>query len=159
MHEIFRSLCQLLAPITVFTADEAWRFAEAGASVHLQEFPVPSHPERETISMVQELLKLRAVIGQAIERARQEKLIGNALEAAVVLTSNSEVTTKISREELEEFFILSDLTIEHGKEAGASVTKTSFARCARCWRHRPTVGQSQQHPDLCDRCEAVVTKC
>src|SRR5204862_6167314 len=33
MHEIFRSLCQLLAPITVFTADEAWRFAEAGASV------------------------------------------------------------------------------------------------------------------------------
>ena len=106
--------------------------------------------------MVQELLKLRAVIGQAIERARQEKLIGNALEAAVVLTSNSEVTTKISREELEEFFILSDLTIEHGKEAGASVTKTSFARCARCWRHRPTVGQSRQYPDLCDRCEAVV---
>lgn len=108
--------------------------------------------------MVEELLKLRAVIGQAIERARQDKLIGNALEAAVVLKSNSDVTTKISHEELEEFFILSDLTIEQAKETGASVTKTNFARCARCWRHRPTVGQRQDHPDLCDRCEAVVAE-
>ena len=32
-----------------------------------------------------ELLKLRGMIGQAVERARQEKLIGNALEAAVIL--------------------------------------------------------------------------
>ena len=32
-----------------------------------------------------ELLKLRGIIGQAIEKARQEKLIGNALEAAVIL--------------------------------------------------------------------------
>ena len=157
MSKIFRSLCQLLAPITVYSADEAWRFAEAGASVHLEQFPVPSNSEREASDTVQELLKLRAVIGQAIERARQEKLIGNALEAAVVLKSNSEVTTKISKEELEEFFILSDLTIEQGKEVGALVTKTTFARCARCWRHRPSVGQSQRHPDLCDRCESVVT--
>jgi isoleucyl-tRNA synthetase len=156
MHRIFRSLCQLLAPITAFTADEAWRFAEAGASVHLQEFAVASERGREATDLVQELLKLRGVIGQAIERARQEKLVGNALEAAVVLKSNSDATTKVSKEELEEFFILSDLTVEHGKEPAASVTKTSFARCARCWRHRPTVGQSKEHPDLCDRCEAVV---
>jgi isoleucyl-tRNA synthetase len=157
MHRIFRSLCQLLAPITAFTADEAWRFAEAGASVHLQEFAVASDRGREATDLVQELLKLRGVIGQAIERARQEKLIGNALEAAVVLKSNSDATTKVSKEELEEFFILSDLTVEHGKEPAASVTKTMFALCA-CWRHWPTVGQSKEHPDLCDRREAVVNK-
>ncbi|MDQ2660031.1 MAG: hypothetical protein M3Y03_06390, partial [Verrucomicrobiota bacterium] len=29
--------------------------------------------------------------------------------------------------------------------------------CSRCWRHRPTVGQSVVHPELCDRCEEVVT--
>ncbi|PYK04150.1 MAG: hypothetical protein DME66_10695, partial [Verrucomicrobia bacterium] len=67
---------------------------------------------------------MRGVIGQAIERARQEKLIGTALEAAVVLHSDSDVTTKIDKEELEEFLILSDLTIHQGKEASASVTKT-----------------------------------
>jgi isoleucyl-tRNA synthetase len=99
---------------------------------------------------------LRGVIGQAIERARQEKLIGNALEAAVDLHSDSDVTKKIGKEELEEFFILSDLTIHQAKQASATVTKTPYKKCARCWRHRPAVGMSKAHPDLCDRCESVV---
>jgi len=99
---------------------------------------------------------LRGVIGQAIERARREKLIGNTLEAAVVLHSDSDVTEKIDKEELEEFFILSDLTIHQAKEASASVMKTLYQKCARCWRHRPAVGSSKTHPDLCDRCESVV---
>ena len=34
--------------------------------------------------------------------------------------------------------------------------KTSYKKCARCWRHRPTVGASKVRPDLCDRCESVV---
>ena len=115
------------------------------------------HRGHEASDQVAELLKLRGVVGQAIERARQQKLIGNALEAAVVLHSNSDVTTKISKEELEEFFILSDLTIRQANEASASVTKTAYKKCARCWRHRPAVGTSKDHPDLCDRCESVVS--
>jgi isoleucyl-tRNA synthetase len=169
MCEIFDALCRLLAPILVFTAEEAWRHSHAGASIHLEEFPLPRRSLAEAglsqdrsrhggsaSEKVTELLKLRATIGQAIEKARQEKLIGNALEAAVVLRSNSEVTAKIDKEELEEFFILSDLTIEQGKEASASVTKTPYQKCARCWRHRAYVGKSKAHPDLCDRCESVV---
>ena len=105
---------------------------------------------------VTELLRLRGVIGQAIEKARQEKLIGNALEAAVVLHSNSKATNELSKEELEEFFILSDLTIQPAQEASATVTKTDYQKCARCWRHREYVGKSKTHPDLCDRCESVV---
>ncbi len=96
------------------------------------------------------------MIAQAIEHARQEKMIGNTLEARVILNSDSDVTKKITQEELEEFFIVSDLTIHQAKEASASVTKTPYAKCARCWRHRPTVGASKTHPDLCDRCERVV---
>ena len=76
----------------------------------------------------------------------------------MVLHSDSNVTEKIDKEELEEFFILSDLTIHQAKEASASVTKTSYKKCARCWRHRPTVGASKAHPDLCDRCESVVVQ-
>jgi isoleucyl-tRNA synthetase len=107
---------------------------------------------------VNELLKLRGVIGQAIEQARQDKSIGNSLEAAVVLKSNSDVTTQIDKEELQEFFIISDLVIEQASEASATVTKTSYQKCARCWRHRPTVGASKEHPDLCDRCERVTER-
>src|SRR5204862_5283057 len=158
MHEIFGALCRLLAPVVVFTAEESWRYSAVGGSVHLQEFPQPIQRRQEASEHVAELLKLRGIISQAIERARQEKLIGNALEAAVVLHSNSDVTSKISKEELEEFFILSDLTIHEANEATACVTKTPYRKCARCWRHRSSVGASKAHPDLCDRCESVVTK-
>jgi isoleucyl-tRNA synthetase len=171
MREVFEALCSLLAPVLVFTAEEAWRYsavagiADAGQpgsvtpvtrSVHVQEFPQTQGRGREAIEQVEELLRLRGIIGQAIEQARQEKVIGNTLEARVVLNSDSDVTQKISKEELEEFFILSDLTIQQAKEASASVTKTPYEKCARCWRHRPSVGTSKAHPDLCDRCESVV---
>ena len=156
MHEIFCALCQLLAPILAFSAEEAWSHLCTSSSIHLEEFPTERHRGAEAIGTVTELLRLRTVIGQAIEKARQEKLVGNALEAAVMLKSNLDVTNKIDKEELEEFFILSDLKIEHAEEAGATVTKTSFQKCARCWRHREYVSKSRMHPDLCDRCEKVV---
>ena len=156
MHEIFTALCQLLAPVAAFTAEEAWRHSHAGSSVHLEEFPAAQNRGDKAIGQVTDLLRLRGVIGQAIEKARQEKLIGNALEAAVVLRSDSNVTSELSKEELEEFFILSDLKIEQAKEASATVAKTPYQKCARCWRHRPAVGKSKTHPDLCDRCEKVV---
>ena len=158
MHRIFDALCRLLAPITVFTADEAWGYLGASGSVHLQTFPEPAaelrNPEAE--KLVEQLLTLRAVIGQAIEAARQEKLIGNALEASVHLTCDETALAGISKEELEEFFILSELKLEPGKEPSATISKTAHQKCARCWRHRPTVGRNAAHPELCDRCETVV---
>ena len=171
MREIFDALCKLLAPVLVFTAEEAWRHSavagigDAGqpgsptpatTSIHLQDFPQTQDLGRKAIDQLEELLRLRGIVGQAIEHARQEKVIGNTLEARVVLNSDSDVTERIPKEELEEFFILSDLTIHRANEASASVTKTPYKKCARCWRHRPTVGTSKAHPDLCDRCESVV---
>jgi isoleucyl-tRNA synthetase len=156
MHEIFCALCQLLAPVLAFTAEEAWRHSKADKSVHLEEFPKSKDRHQGAIEKINELLRLRGVIGQAIEKARQEKMIGNALEAAVVLGSNSKVTGEVSKEELEEFFILSDLKIEEANESSATVTQTTYQKCARCWRHREYVGKSKTRPELCDRCEKVV---
>jgi len=110
-------------------------------------------------------MKLRAVIAQAIEPARQQKLIGNALEANVTLRIRDAGQYTDSglhghQEELEEIFILSELHIELcptlDSEASASLTRTAFRRCERCWRHRAYVGKSSAHPDLCERCVSVV---
>jgi isoleucyl-tRNA synthetase len=65
--------------------------------------------------------------------------------------------SNIPNEQLEEFFILSDLKIEKAAETSVTVTKTPHKKCARCWRHRAAVGASAAHPELCDRCEDVVS--
>src|SRR5438552_271091 len=159
MQKTLDALCRWLAPILAFTSEEVWSYRVGRASVHLEHFPdnLGTWRNPEVHNRIYEAINLRSTVMQAIEKARQEKLIGNALEAAVVLKSNSDVTAKIGKEELEEFFILSDLTIEKAKEASATVTKTPYQKCARCWRHREYVGKSKTHPDLCDRCEKVVT--
>ncbi len=174
MHRIFDALCRLLAPVLVFTAEEAWGYRSAAtvagaaeasprsltpatSSVHLELFPETDDRMRDLAAsqQIDQLLRLRGVIGQALEKARQEKLIGNSLEARVTLKCDRKLIGAISKEELEEFFILSDLIIEDATEPSATVEKTPFAKCARCWRHRESVGQSSAHPDLCDRCEKV----
>ena len=158
MQEIFSALTKLLAPILSFTAEEAWGYLGQGGSIHLQEFPEAKAEwqDGDADRAVNELLKLRGVIGQAVEQARQEKLIGNALEAAVVLRCNTTPLQTFPREELEEFFILSDLTLEQAETTEASISKTPHQKCARCWRHRAAVGKSAAHPELCERCEEVV---
>lgn len=159
MRTLFEALARLLAPILVFTAEEAWGYLGTGGSVHLQTFPQtePDQRDEEAQRTVDELLRLRGVIGQAVEQARQEKLIGNALEAAVVLRCDTVKLSALRKEEVEEFFILSDLTLENANEPSATITRTPHAKCSRCWRHRPSVGRSAAHPELCDRCESVVS--
>src|SRR5207249_7461540 len=72
MREIFEALCRLLAPVLVFTAEEAWRYS---TSVHLQNFPETQGPDGRArppgapSAEVAELLRLRGIIGQAIEQA------------------------------------------------------------------------------------------
>jgi isoleucyl-tRNA synthetase len=160
MRKIYDALSRLLAPILVFTAEEAWGYLGTNSSVHTRLFPPISYggTDHRAENQVSKLLNLRSLIGQAVERARQEKLIGNALEAAVTLTCDEATIAAVPKEELEEFFILSDLTLKPGEEPAASISKTAYQKCARCWRHRPAVGKSAAHPELCDRCEAVVEK-
>ncbi len=161
MARVFDALAKLLAPILVFTADEAWQFAGNAKSVHLEALPEADAELRDEAleAHVESLLKLRAVIAQAVEPARQSKLIGNALEAAVSLDIADPALLDAVRDkasEIEEIFILSDLTLGTGAETTARLVKTAHAKCARCWRHRPSVTTIAAHPELCDRCAAVV---
>ena len=162
MATVFDALVLLLAPILAFTADEAWEFSGKKASVHLQVFPAPDSAliDKALEERVEKLLGLRGSIGQAVELARQAKQIGKALEGAVTLALSDEAllaSLRGAEDDLEEFFILSDLTLVAGAETKASIVPTARLECARCWRHRTTVGADPAHPDLCDRCAAVVS--
>jgi isoleucyl-tRNA synthetase len=162
MHQVFDALTRLLAPILAFTADEAWEFSGHADSVHLETFPKADASQRDEAleNTISEWLKLRGVIAQSVEPARQQKLVGNALEAAVTLevADTKLLESMKGREaELEEFFILSDLTVASGSETKSTLVRTERKKCARCWRYRKEVGTSAAHPELCERCEKVVT--
>ena len=163
MARVFDALTRLLAPVLAFTADEAWEFFGKKTSVHLESFPEADSAliDKMLEERIQKLLDLRAVIAQAIEPARQAKQIGNALEASVTLQLADGTLLKSlagSEGELEEFFIVSELKLADGPEDKAGVEPVKHKKCARCWRHRPTVSVSAAHPDLCERCGKVVAK-
>ncbi len=157
MHLIFDALCRLLAPILAYTAEEAWGHAGHADSVHLATLPERAeHPIDSVVEAeAEKIMHLRSLVAQGIEAQRQEKIIGNALEARVALTLPAADLPGICHDEIEEFLILSDLNLIAG-EKNLDVTRTDHARCERCWRHRPSVGQNATHPELCDRCADVV---
>jgi isoleucyl-tRNA synthetase len=161
MRAVFDAVARLAAPILVFTADEAWEAFGKPGSVHLESFPEidPRHESPEALEQGTKWLELRASITQAVEEARKEKRVGNALEADVTLrVADAAWAADLAGRaaELEEFFILSTLAIEPGDETRATLVKTGHARCERCWRHRPDVGAHATHPVLCGRCATAV---
>ena len=163
IREITETLCRLLAPMLAFTADEAWEHLGHTDSVHLESFPQPNpaFPGSDATLAVNELLKVRGVIQQAIEKARQEKKIGSNLEATVALTLPAEGFDHPVFNDpatLHEFLILSDLKITCGGDLNAVVEESTHCKCGRCWKYLPDVGANAEHPTLCGRCVEAVGK-
>lgn len=161
IREITETLTKLLAPILAYTADETWEFLGHSDSVHLEAFPQANSlfANSEATAAVEELLKARAVIQQAIEAARQAKKIGSNLEATVKLTLPEVGFTNPVFQDLptlQEFFILSDLHITRGSELAATVEVCTNPKCERCWKLLPDVGTIEAHPTLCGRCAEAV---
>jgi len=157
MQACFDAVTRLLAPILAYTADEAWGYAGHTESVHLEIFPEADPALRDEVleARMDEWLKLRgAIYQQAIEPARQAKVIAKPLEASVILEAPADQIARLvaDKVELEEFFIISELHLAPGAEVSARLEKSAHAGCARCWRYLPSVGHQPGHPDLCYRC-------
>ena len=158
---LFRStLVRLLAPILAYTAEEAWGHFQPASSVHAQDFPKPDPAWQNTdaIAQMDALLQIRGRISQAVEKPQKAGEIGSALEAKVKLGATPEESKSLAsvQAEAEEIFILSDLEVSETSTPTCEISKTPNARCERCWRHRPEVGQSAVHPTLCGRCEGAL---
>lgn len=161
MARIFNAVCRLLAPVLAYTADEAWEFSGHADSIHLELFPMADSNLRDEAleARFARWLELRAVVAQAVEPARQQKLIGNALEADIELSIAEPALlsdTESALAEVEEILILSQLRVKPGGQTVAHLQRNSHGRCGRCWRHKASVGGSVKHPELCERCEQVV---
>jgi isoleucyl-tRNA synthetase len=150
---LFQALVRYAAPVLVFTAEEVWgtRFPERG-SVHLLEMhPLPGEfANKGLVAKYAALIKLRETVTEAIEPLRREKVVRSGLEAEVTVPASA-VPDGFTDADLAELFITA--TVRRGDGDGVTVTRTSDAKCGRCWRLLPEVTEDGA---LCDRCGDVV---
>ncbi|MFI0347796.1 MAG: isoleucine--tRNA ligase [Chthoniobacterales bacterium] len=161
MARIFETLVRLLAPILVFTTEEAWSHYKPGSSIHLELFPEPVAVDEKLMVHYEKIFALRSQVSQALEKAQREGVIANPLEARVSVITSDEglleaAASPVALAELEEIFILSHLEIIPGAE-NILITKNDHEKCERCWRHREDVGKNEEHPTLCGRCLAAIS--
>jgi isoleucyl-tRNA synthetase len=171
LDHVHRCLTTWLAPVLVFTAEEAWasRFGEA-ASVHLQDFPEapPRWRDDDLAAKWADLRDIRRAVTGCLERARAEGTIGASLQAAPALHLPAAQADLLSAEEWAELAIVSRLTLASTPApAGAfphpdrpdiavAFARADGEKCARCWRVLPEVGENAAHPALCRRCVDAV---
>jgi isoleucyl-tRNA synthetase len=128
--------------------------------------------------------QMRAEINKVMEQARAEKAIGSSLEAKLLLyvtdldlrktlqTANlQDIFSSNSVDELRYWFIVSQVELldspnpvaglKYASESdalGIGVVSADGQKCDRCWNYSTHVGDSSEHPLLCERCIPVL-KC
>ncbi len=169
MARLHSDLTRILAPLIPHTAEELWDFLPASdakaPSVHLALWPEATARSDDDLTVsarFSQLIEARELIfREALEPLRKAKTIGSSQEARVTLkVPKDDVPFWTERKELlTTLCIVSDITIEGmDGEATATAEKSPFAKCERCWNLRPSVGESADHPTLCERCARVVTE-
>jgi len=178
LYHILNHLVRLLAPVLTFTADEILQYmpkdavAEKAASVHLLSWlDIPADWQNASVAQkFQRLVDLRPFVLRALEDKRKEGLIGSSLEATVMIESASSKDVTYFEEMqalLPAFFIVSQATVlsVSAVEAGLSevfpktrvlIEKAQGRKCCRCWNYSSRVGESEAHPEICERCLPAV---
>jgi len=167
MYRILDALVRLLAPVLAHTTEEAWAAiphkSQAVDTVHLAQMPQPDPAINAAANAEkwQKVMALRDEVLKALEPLRKGQLIGSNQEATVHIETPDEALIKIIDDmdpgTFAAFCIVSRVTLAKGPALKVTAAKSTYPKCERCWNYWPTVGQNPDYPDLCSRCEVVVT--
>lgn len=145
------ALIKLIAPILVFTSEEAYGYFNApnkAESIHLTELPLMNsaftNPKLE--EKFEKLLIIRDQVYQKLEELRNSKTVRSFLEAAVDLT----LTESIDFTEWNSFLIVSQVIVKTGSTLAISVYRTELEKCERCWKY------ADVENGLCSRCKSAI---
>ena len=171
-YTILTSLARLMAPVLSFLAEEVWDYLPQPKeeSVHMALFPRDLEGLRnpELAKRYAEILAARAETTPALETARAQKSIGNALDALVVWQPPAEREEFFRRnlDALVEMSLISEGRIGQIDESQAVAVHVSekipglkvgvfvhqAEKCPRCWMRTESIGADPDHPQVCARC-------
>jgi isoleucyl-tRNA synthetase len=178
------NLAKAIAPVLCHTAEDIWQYLpyktpyksvfEAGWVQVDQKWRNP-----ELAEFWQALRQLRTDVNKVLEQARIEKLIGSSLEAkALIHIPHKQLGDAIKAfnpvngngiDELRYLLLTSQVELLDSAEALQGLKYTAQTedwiigvvnaegeKCDRCWNYSTHVGESAEHPLVCDRCVAAL---
>jgi len=172
---LFNCLTAWLAPLTCYTAEEAWlaRMGEDADSIHLQTYPdVPAGWLDDALDAKWQVIRrFRRVVTGALEVERAEKRIGASLQASPTVYADAAYRDALagwSDEQIADLCITSGIALAEG-EAPADAFRLAEvdgvavvpaiaegAKCQRCWKVLDDIGSDAEHPEVCGRCADAV---
>lgn len=178
LHEVLLNLAMLIAPVLTHLAEDIWQNLapelknNQPSSVMLSTYPQPNpqYHQPALADQFKQLLDLRDLANLALEAARNQKMIGKSLEAALtieILDPTLKELVAAHHERMRQLLIVSKLylaPVANKAQSFSNKAQTVFIyaahapgqKCERCWVISEYVGQSTTHPGLCDRCLPVV---
>lgn len=178
MFHILDAIVRMVSPILCFTSDEIWKAmphqeGDDLRNIALNGMPAPNAAyafDAKKQEKWTRLLVLRDEVNKALEAARNQKIIGKPLEAAVTVELNgvdcAYFRENFTEEALADLCIVSEMHVSEGEGAPKTVEnryglKVTVAhaegkKCERCWKFVGSVGSDSRHPALCARCASVV---
>jgi isoleucyl-tRNA synthetase len=162
------AILKWLAPILVFTAEEAWMNSRAHdkASVHLTTFPdnLGALRDDKLAKKWETVRDVRRVVTGALELERAAKRIGASLEASpLVYVTDTSIFGTLADVDLAEICITSNAMLTNADPPANAFRLPDIAnvavvvemaqgkKCARSWKILPTVGDDPAYPDVSPR--------
>ena len=170
LFDVCGVLLKLLAPILTFTADEAWECMHVNSDlgytkfIHLEDFPkcVEQWEDVDLSKDFEKLFKIREQVQLQLELARQEKIIGQSLDAKVLVSVGvqNEYYDVLKKyiNELTEYFIVSavHLSEDDGADMRVKVEHADGVRCPRTWRWVDKLVYVEGFGEVSERCAEVL---
>ncbi|MGY4676478.1 isoleucine--tRNA ligase [Pasteurella sp. P03HT] len=170
LWHIAEALVRWIAPVLSFTADEIWQYlpGERAEFVFTEEFysglfALDAH-ETMNDAYWQQVITLRNEVNRVLEQARNDKIIGSALEAELTIYADEKHAEVLNQLQNELRFVLmtskaevkplaqADVSEGEVKGLAVSVIRSAAEKCPRCWHYSDTIGVNSTHPTLCARC-------
>lgn len=167
IHIIFSVFTRLIAPLLPFTADEAWSYAQNDSDFGSEPIALTDWPEVDPrwddTATAADIGALRSFLStelnDRLETLRQQKVIGQSLDAKVVITGASSdpqfARLKKHEADLPELFILSQVTVVESPEVVGlriEVAHADGVRCPRSWRWVPELVETENWGAVSPRC-------
>ena len=164
---IFDVFNRLLAPILPFTTDEAWSYSKNNTDFFQSPIALQSWPtinaDWNNEDIAEEISKLRNFLADSLneplEKLRQNKVIGQSLDAKACITGPDSdpmiALLKKYEADLPELFILSQVTIVINNSTDSLTTEVDHAdgvRCPRSWRWVPKLTETETWGPVSPRC-------